>query len=321
MRQINIPALDTTVSALGFGCASLGSRVGTRDGLLALEQAHDCGVTWYDVAPSYGDAQAEVILGKFAAKRRDSIRITTKVGIAPAPTPGLMRLAKPILRASVNTFPMLRQALSEARPKAAKMPITAAMVESSVTASLRRLQTDHVDVLFLHGPSPGEVLADEIVQMLERLIAQGKTRMAGIAGSLEAGLSGISTPHIYRVLQLANNPFERNLETARSNIAKTHDLTFITHTVFGAFNALERLRSTLEGSQRARQIAVAAGYEGNADEQAAALLADYAFATNRSGITLVSMLKRKHVEFAMRRIEKQIDLEAVISCLTSIGIA
>jgi aryl-alcohol dehydrogenase-like predicted oxidoreductase len=68
MRTIPVPALDHSVSSLGFGCASLGSRVSPVQSRAALEQAFDAGVTWYDVASSYGDGHAETIPGEFAAR-------------------------------------------------------------------------------------------------------------------------------------------------------------------------------------------------------------------------------------------------------------
>jgi aryl-alcohol dehydrogenase-like predicted oxidoreductase len=65
VKEVNVSSLGRNVSVLGFGCASLGSRIGARPGLLALEQAFDAGISWYDVAPSYGDGNAEAILGNF----------------------------------------------------------------------------------------------------------------------------------------------------------------------------------------------------------------------------------------------------------------
>src|SRR5258708_34049436 len=96
MQPTDCTNIDGARSAIGMGCASLGSRVGRREGLRALNRAYDAGVTWFDVAPSYGDAEAETILGEFVQGRRDKIKLSTKVGIRPAPTPLVMRVAKPI---------------------------------------------------------------------------------------------------------------------------------------------------------------------------------------------------------------------------------
>src|SRR5260221_4138096 len=98
MRTIHVPSLDRAVSSLGFGCASLGSRVSPGRGRTALEQAFDAGVTWYDVAPSYGAGHAETILGEFAAGRRAVLAIATKVGILPPAPSFVPEIVKPLLR-------------------------------------------------------------------------------------------------------------------------------------------------------------------------------------------------------------------------------
>ena len=65
MKQVFMKSIGETTSRIGFGCASLGSRIGSREGINALERAYTAGVTWYDVAPSYGDGMAESIVGEF----------------------------------------------------------------------------------------------------------------------------------------------------------------------------------------------------------------------------------------------------------------
>ena len=95
MRTVVCPGLGREVSALGFGCASLGSRVSEAQGLRALGLAFERGVTWYDVAPPYGDGEAEGILGKFLAGRRDRVAICTKFGIPRPVVSSAMRLIRP----------------------------------------------------------------------------------------------------------------------------------------------------------------------------------------------------------------------------------
>src|SRR6202022_5121096 len=109
MKLVCVEALGRRVSSVGCGCASLGGRIGLRKGLEALERAYEAGITWYDVAPSYGDAMAESILGEFVSKRRDSIYVCTKVGVRPGETPAAMRLLTPMLRVVVATFPADRK--------------------------------------------------------------------------------------------------------------------------------------------------------------------------------------------------------------------
>ena len=132
MQRITVANLEGAASVVGMGCASLGSRVGRREGLKALDRAFDVGITWFDVAPSYGDAEAETILGEFVRGRRDKVQICTKVGIRPARTSFAMRAAKPILRSAVDAVPMLRKYVARARPAPTKLAITAEMISSSV---------------------------------------------------------------------------------------------------------------------------------------------------------------------------------------------
>jgi aryl-alcohol dehydrogenase-like predicted oxidoreductase len=170
-------------SRLGFGCASLGSRIGAVDGKRALVDAFDQGITWYDLAPSYGGGGAEVIFGDFAKGRRDRLFICTKCGIEAPPTSMGARLIRPLARAIVTAAPGMRQLLSRAQTPPHRIPLTGALVRSSLERSLRRLRTDHVNVLALHEPTPEETDDEEVIRALEDAVATGKTHAVGVAGS------------------------------------------------------------------------------------------------------------------------------------------
>ena len=287
-----------------MGCASLGSRVGRREGLRALGRAFDVGVTWFDVAPSYGDAEAETILGEFVRGRREEVQICTKVGIRPARTSFAMRAAKPIMRSAVDIVPMLRKYVARARPMAVKLAITAEMISSSVDASLRRLRTDYVDVLALHGAEPDEVVRDDILAALERILRSGKAKTISIASSLESGLVGVTHSEVYGIIQVANNPFQPSLAHAAEQLPVGRSITFVTHSTYGAFGALHKLCEGIKSNTTQLKMLRDEGYGGNIEAAAAAFLADYSLATNKTGVTLFSMLNREHLEFNRRRLEK-----------------
>ena len=304
MKRIDIANLTGGAPAIGMGCASLGSRVGRREGIKALERAFAAGVTWFDVAPSYGDAEAETILGEFVRSRRNEVEVCTKVGIRPARTPFSMRVAKPMLRYAVDAFPMLRKHVTRVRPQVAKLPITADMISSSIDSSLQRLGTDHVDVLALHAAEPHEVVRDDILAALERIVRFGKARIISIASSPDAGLLGAMHSRIYGIIQIANNPFQPSLALAAGQLPAGRTVTFVTHTVYGAFGALLRLREMIESNPTKLHMLRDEGYSGSTEAVAAAFLADYALTTNSSGITLFSMLKEEHLNFNLRRMEQ-----------------
>jgi aryl-alcohol dehydrogenase-like predicted oxidoreductase len=304
MQRIPLANLEGTASVVGMGCASLGSRVGRREGLKALNRAFDVGVTWFDVAPAYGDAEAETILGEFVRGKRDKVQICTKVGIRPARTSFAMRAAKPILRFSVSAVPILRKYVASARPTAAKLAISAEMISSSLDASLQRLRTDHVDVLALHGAEAHEVVRDDVLAALQRIVRLGKAKAISIASSLESGLLGFAHSGVYGIVQVANNPFQPSLAQATGRLPIGRRITFVTHSVYGAFGALYRLCERIESNPTRLHKLRDEGYSGNTEEIAAAFLADYALATNRAGITLFSMLKKEHLDFNLRRLEQ-----------------
>jgi aryl-alcohol dehydrogenase-like predicted oxidoreductase len=304
VRRVAVSNLEGGASAVGMGCASLGSRIGRREGLRSLDRAFDVGVTWYDVAPSYGDSGAESILGEFIRGKRDKVQLCTKVGILPARTPFAMRAAKPIIRFAVDTIPMLRKYVAGARPRAAKSAITPEIISLSIDASLKRLGTDHVDVLALHDADLSEVVREDILAALQRITRLGKAKTISIASSLEPGLIGVAHSDVYGIVQVANNPFQPSITRATEHLPKGRPITFVTHSAYGAFGALHRLCEKIKSTPAKQQILWDEGYSGNTQEVAAAFLADYALATNGTGISLFSMFKKQHLDFNLRRLEK-----------------
>jgi len=315
MKMVFVEALDRRVSSVGFGCASLGGRIGLRKGLEALERAYEAGITWYDVAPSYGDAMAESILGEFASKKRDSIYVCTKVGVRPADTPAAMRLLKPMVRIVVATFPALRGQVSRVRPQPFKVPLSAELIRTSVEESLRRLRTDYVDVLALHRPAVEEVVREDIILALERVVQDGKARAVSIAGNLEAGMKGLDESLPYRLVQIANTPLEPNLEKLKERARPCR--TFVT---YGSFSSLDRLVARINTQKEIQSALHELGYRGNLTEIAAAFLVDYAFATNSAGVSLFSMLQKEHLDFNLLRLRSHPPLEQldpVVAALSS----
>src|SRR5262249_4695800 len=149
-------------SRLGFGCASLGSRIGRRDGLNSLARAYDLGVNWFDLAPSYGDGEAEVIFSRFVKGRRAGIHICTKCGIEAGRVGRLRRFAKPIAQSAVRALPRMRHVVSGGRQGASAVPLSAELIRESLNRSLQRLDTDHVEVYALHDPTTDDLAREDV---------------------------------------------------------------------------------------------------------------------------------------------------------------
>ncbi|MBR0692328.1 aldo/keto reductase [Bradyrhizobium lablabi] len=312
MKLVLVEAIGAQVSRIGFGCASLGSRVGTRKGLETLERAYDAGISWYDVSPSYGDGMAESILGEFAARKRNRVYVCTKVGMRPPATPAAMRLLKPLSRVAVAALPALKRYASRVRPAPYKVPLSAELITTSVEESLRRLRTDYVDVLALHRPAVEELVREDVVRALERIVQAGKARAVSIAGDLAAGMKGLDKSLPYRLVQVANTPFEPNLETLRERASPGK--SFVT---YGTFACLAQLVAQLNERPEIPSALHGLGYRGHITDIAAAFLADYAFASN-PGVTLFSMLHREHLDFNLQRLGNYPTREQLDSVVTAL---
>ena len=301
MRRIQLPGLDVEVSSLGFGCASLGSRVAPAAGLKALASAFDAGVTWFDVAPAYGGGAAEGLLGDFVQGRRGDIQICTKVGLRAPRRNIVYRTVLPMARRILSAAPGLRAAAkSGARTVNQAVPLTAGMIADSIADSLVKLKTDHVDVLALHMADPAVIGRDDILRALEQILARGQARAVGVAGTAEAAVLTAALGKPYGVVQLADDPETRPLARVR-DAAAGRPLSVITHSVFGVDGAFARARARLLEDEPRRRRLAEMGYEGEPDRITAEILLDRALASNADGVVLMSMFGADHLRFNVSR--------------------
>jgi aryl-alcohol dehydrogenase-like predicted oxidoreductase len=299
VRTVLVSSLGREVSALGFGCASLGSRVSESHGMRALGYAFERGVTWYDVAPAYGDGEAEGILGKFLSGRRDRVAICTKFGIPRPVISPLMRLLRPVARAMAKAHPQLGGRKASGKRIWNKDRLHAEQIENSVIESLRRLRTDYIDVLALDEPSPQDCTNEAVLRELRRVIEKGYVRCVAIGGAPEAIIAGAHAPGIYKIAQLPDNPFSQTVAHVKDALAGDAKFFFVTHSIFGV-GAHERLSHLLVGDG-GRLGALASQLAYGPPFMAREMLLDYAFATNPEGVVLASMFTQAHVDMNCAR--------------------
>lgn len=151
-----------TVSAVGFGVWTVSTTMwGIEDdafGLHLLRRAFDLGVTFYDTADVYGDGKGETLLADALGNRRDEIVIATKFGYDFYTHPGLQ--------------PGQRERPHDWSP---------AYIRKACEESLRRLNTDRIDLYQLHNPRVNDLARDDTFATLEELKAEGKIRAYGAA--------------------------------------------------------------------------------------------------------------------------------------------
>jgi aryl-alcohol dehydrogenase-like predicted oxidoreductase len=165
-RQLGNSGLD--VSAIGLGCMSMSSAYGPpadrQEMITLIRAAHDRGVTLFDTAEAYGPFANEELVGEALAPIRNNVIIATKFGFD-------IDLETGARRGGTNSRPEHIKAVTE--------------------ASLKRLRTDRIDLLYQHRVDPA-VPIEDVAGTVKELIAEGKVKHFGLS---EAGVQTIRRAH------------------------------------------------------------------------------------------------------------------------------
>jgi aryl-alcohol dehydrogenase-like predicted oxidoreductase len=143
------------VSAVGLGCNPFGNEVDPPTAQTIVERAIELGVTYFDSADSYNDGRSEDYLGRALhnLNKRQDVLVATKVGNRTGPGPNETGASR-------------------------------AHIFASCDASLRRLQTDYIDVYQIHTPDR-QTPIEETLDALNSLVRQGKVRYIGCSNYFE----------------------------------------------------------------------------------------------------------------------------------------
>jgi myo-inositol catabolism protein IolS len=171
MKYCKLGRTDISVSVVAMGCWALAgdSTWGPQDeaeSLATVKAALHAGVNFFDTAEGYGGGDSELVLGRALVGRRHEAMIATKVSRAHLSGDG---------------------------------------VRQACEGSLRRLQTDYIDLYQLHWPSR-TVPLDETMKALERLREQGKVRAIGVCNF---GVQDLS--HLLKIGRVETNQLPYNL--------------------------------------------------------------------------------------------------------------
>jgi aryl-alcohol dehydrogenase-like predicted oxidoreductase len=152
---------DLEASEIGFGTWALGSTwwgdVTEQAGERLLLEALDLGITFFETGDAYGQGANEQLVGRVLGPHRNRIQLSSKFGY------------------------VLDQGRQEHSEGERPQRWDGDFVRRALEASLRRLQTDHLDLYQLHNPRLDAIDSDECFGTLEDLRAEGKIRSYGVA--------------------------------------------------------------------------------------------------------------------------------------------
>ncbi|NLO84290.1 MAG: aldo/keto reductase [Clostridiales bacterium] len=177
---------DLTVSAVGLGCMGLSHAYGAptekHEAIRFIERAVDMGYTFFDTAEGYGTAdnphENEELVGTALKPYRDKIVIATKFGV----------------RFDTSSTAVNKPIVPDSSPH---------VIRASVENSLKRLNTDHIDLYYQHRVDPTTPI-EEVADVMTELIKEGKITHWGLS---EVGEETIRRAHAVCPLTAIQNRY------------------------------------------------------------------------------------------------------------------
>jgi aryl-alcohol dehydrogenase-like predicted oxidoreductase len=189
------------LSAIGLGCMTMSHGYGGYDdaeSIKTLNLSLDLGINFWDTADIYGPHINEMLVSKVLSPNRDKIFLATKFGFAVA-QPGVY----------TRGF--------DGSPAYAK---------KAVEASLKRLNTDHIDLYYAHRIDP-QVPVEETVGGMAELVKEGKVRYLGLSEASAQSLRRACTVHPIAALQSEYSLITRDPEGEVINACRELGIGFI----------------------------------------------------------------------------------------------
>lgn len=198
--------IQKKMSRIGLGTWAIGGWMwGGTDEAKSIDtivQAFDKGINFIDTAPVYGFGTSEEIVGKALKKinRREEIVLSTKVAMEWDKDENVVR--------------------NSGKERIAK----------EIDDSLKRLQTDYIDVYFVHWPDP-VVPFEETAAAMQQLYDQGKIRSIGVSNYNNQQMDAFRKVAPIHFMQPPYNMFERQIEDEQLPYCQEHKIDLVTYGV------------------------------------------------------------------------------------------
>ena len=207
MRQRKLGTQGLTVSCLGLGCMGMTWAYGTdrneAEAIATIHEAIDLGVNLLDTAEVYGPFTNEELVGKAVRGHREHVVIATKFGFVFDEAG--------------------RITAADSRPD---------HIREVVNASLKRLGTDYIDLLYQHRVDPAVAIEDVVGTMAE-LVRAGKVRYLGLSEAGPTTLRRAMKVHPITALQSEYSLFERDVEAGVLPACRELGIGFVPYSPLG----------------------------------------------------------------------------------------
>jgi aryl-alcohol dehydrogenase-like predicted oxidoreductase len=231
VHQRQLGRSDISVSAIGLGCLGMSGFYGPADHAEAeatLNHALDIGINFLDTADIYGDGHNEMLISRVLAGRRLEMVLATKTGFV-----------KTMCSDGTTTLGV------DARP---------ARIRSACDASLARLQTEVIDLYYLHRADPTVPIEDSVGALAD-LVALGKVRAIGLSEVSAETLRRAHAVHPVAAVQSEYSLWTRDVETSVLPACRELGVAFVPFSPLG--------RGFLTATLPTRQAIVADDWRAN----------------------------------------------------------
>lgn len=205
---------EVTLKPMALGCYSMSNAYGQRsdsESITVIQKALDSSIRFIDTADFYGWGHNEALVAQALQGRRQQAVLSTKFGY----------------QRTADGY---------------KVTGTPAYVKTACEASLKRLNTDHIDVFFQHRLDP-EVPIEETVGAMADLVREGKVRYLGLCEVSEKALERACTVHPISALQAEYSLWTRDVENGLAAACDRLGVTLMPFSPLGRGMLTGRLRS------------------------------------------------------------------------------
>ena len=300
------------VSEIGMGCSRFGGMIDQKDTkeiVNTLSQAFDRGINFYDTADMYGNGESEKIIGRTFKNKRDRVIIASKAGYCLSSSgrfaTQIKPLLKPLIKPLIHWFRPMKKSLLQARSTQLYQNFSAPYLTQAVEASLRRLQTDYLDIFQLHDPPSSLLESGEVIENLENLKAQGKIRYYGVAcRTVEDALICLNHPG-FTSLQVELNLLNQEAIITLLPLAKKSNVAIIARQPFASGLIVKPLTDTkstqhafteTEMQDKINQIAKYQSLSNEGDRNIIQVALQFVLNFDSVSVVVTGMSNRKQLE-------------------------